>query len=95
MGRQINVISDQLAEELDLPQRICRRLIQRLLEEIQDDIVNTGRLEFRGLGTFAVTTKPAHNTEHPGPGEPVHIAAKKTVNYRSSKVLRERLNPPD
>ena len=41
MGRQINVISDQLAKELDLPQRTCRRLIQRLLEEIQDDIVNT------------------------------------------------------
>ena len=94
MGRQINVISDQLAEELGLPQRTCRRLIQRLLEEIQDDIVNTGRIEFRGLGTFSVTTKPAHNTEHPGTGQPVHIPAKKKVNYRSAKALRERLNPP-
>ena len=93
MGRQINVISDQLAEELDLPQRTCRRLIQRLLEEIQDDIVNTGRLEFRGLGTFAVKEKPGHTTEHPGTGQPVYIPAKKLVEYRSAKALRERLNP--
>lgn len=94
MGRQINVISDQLAKELELPQRTCRHLIQRLLEEIQDDIVNTGRIEFRGLGTFAVTTRPAHNTEHPGTGQPIHIGEKKTVRYRSSKALRDRLNPP-
>ena len=94
MGRQINVISDQLAKELELPQRTCRHLIQRLLEEIQDDIVNTGRIEFRGLGTFAVTTRPAHNTEHPGTGQPIHIEEKKTVRYRSSKALRDRLNPP-
>ena len=93
MGRQINVISDQLAAELDMPQRTCRRLIQRLLEEIQDDIVNTGRIEFRGLGTFSVTEKPGHSTEHPGTGQPVYIPAKKLVEYRSAKALRERLNP--
>jgi len=93
MGRQINVISDQLAKELELPQRTARRLIQRLLEEIQDDIVNTGGIEFRGLGTFSVIEKPGHNTEHPGTGEPIHIPAKKLVEYRSSKALRERLNP--
>lgn len=92
MGRQIHVISDQLAEELGLPQRTCRRLIQRLLEEIQDDIVNTGRIEFRGLGTFSVKTKPAHHTEHPGTGQPIYIPEKKMVSYRSSKALRERLN---
>ena len=93
MGRQINVISDQLAKELELPQRTCRHLIQRLLEEIQDDIVNTGRMEFRGLGTFAVREKPGHNTEHPGTGQPIYIPAKKIVEYRSAKALRERLNP--
>lgn len=93
MGRQINVISDQLAKELDLPQRTARRLIQRLLEEIQDDIVHTGRIEFRGLGTFSVIEKPGHTTEHPGTGQPVHIPPKKRVEYRSSKALRQRLNP--
>jgi DNA-binding protein HU-beta len=95
MGRQIHIISDQLAAELELPQRKCRLFIQRLLEEIQDDIVHTARLEFRGLGTFSVTVRPAHTTQHPVTGQPVHIAAKKTVRYRSSKALRDRLNPKD
>lgn len=94
MGRQIHVISDQLAKELDLPQRTARRLIQRLLEEIQDDIVNTGRIEFRGLGTFSVVEKSGHATEHPGTGQPIYIQPKKRVEYRSAKALRERLNPP-
>lgn len=93
MGRHIHVITDQLAKELALSQRKCRLLVQRLLEEIQNDIVYTGRLEFRGLGTFALAVRPAHTTSHPSTGQPVHIPEKKTIRYRSSKVLRERLNP--
>lgn len=93
MGRHIHVITDQLAEELELPQRTCRRLVQRLLEEIQNDIVYTGRLEFRGLGVFAVAHRKEHTTVHPKTGKPVTIPARKTIRYRSAKALRERLNP--
>ena len=92
MGRQIHIIANQLAKELGLTQHVCQHLVQRLLEEIQDDIVNTGRLEFRGLGTFAVSTKPPRDSIHPATGQPVHIPESKTVVYRSAKALRKRLN---
>jgi integration host factor subunit beta len=93
MGRAVRVIVDHLAKELNLPLRTGRKFIERFLEEIEHDLVYTGRSEIRGLGIFATEDRPAHKTRHPKTGEPVEIPDRKTVRYRSSIALRRKLNP--
>lgn len=94
MGRHQRVIADAVAQELELPLRVGRKFLQRVLDLVADDIVFTGRLELRGLGTFTVNVRPARKTTHPKTGKPVLIPEKKGVVYRSSVAIRRRLNPP-
>jgi len=93
MGKHQRVIADAVAKELELPLRVGRRFLQRVIDMVADDIVFTGRIELRGLGTFAVNTRPARRTTHPKTGKPVLIPEKKAVVYRSSVAIRRRLNP--
>lgn len=94
MASNQKALADQLATEMNLSVRQGRAFVSRLLELIQEGLVEEGRCELRGLGTFAVFERPARQTVHPVTGEPVFIPARRGVRYRSSKQLRELLNPP-
>lgn len=87
-------LADALAAEFRLTKRASRRYLQRLLELVEDGLVEEGRLELRGLGIFAVHVRPRRQTTHPGTGQPITIPEKRAVRYRSSVALRRRLNPP-
>ena len=86
-------LADQLAAEMNLSIRQGRAFVSRLLDLIQEGLAEEGRCELRGLGTFAVFERPARQTIHPVTGEPVLIPARRGVRYRSSKQLKELLNP--
>jgi nucleoid DNA-binding protein len=93
MGKTKKVIADTISEELRLPLRTGRKFLQRVLDIISDDIVNTGRSELREFGAFVTAIIPAHTTIHPGTGKPVQIPARKLVRFRASARLRHRMNP--
>ena len=85
-------LAEQLSKEFDLSVRQGRALVARLLELIQLDLVERGRCELRGLGTFAVFERPARETTHPVTGQPVVIPPRRGVRYRSSEKLKQLLN---
>lgn len=93
MGRTQRVIADTVAQELNIPLRLGRRFLQRVIDIIADDIVYTGKVEIRGLGVFAITKRPAHKTKIPGTDNPVTIPEKKIAEFRASAAIRRRLNP--
>lgn len=92
MGRTQTELADTISQELKISLRTGRKFIKRLLELVADDLVETERVELRGLGIFAVHTRPERHTVHPGTGQPITVPARKAVRYRSSVALRRRLN---
>lgn len=92
MGRTQRVIADTIAKELNVPLRLGRRFLQRVIDIIVDDIVYTGRAEVRGLGVFAITKRPEHDTKIPGTNDSVTIPEKKIVEFRTSAAVRRRIN---
>ena len=95
MGGNQKDLADKIAAEMKLSVRQGRAFVSRMLELIQLDLVEQGRCELRGLGTFAVFERPERHTTHPVTGEPVVIPARRGVRYRSSKKLKDLLNPPE
>lgn len=95
MGRTQKVLADTISHELELPIRTGRRFLQRVLDLVADDLVYTGRSELRGLGTFAVHTRPGRLIHHPGTGQTIQVPPKKTVRFRTSKAVSRRLNPKE
>ncbi|MDQ7827309.1 MAG: HU family DNA-binding protein [Candidatus Eremiobacteraeota bacterium] len=93
MGRTQTVLADTVSKELNIPLKYGRAFIDRFLALVADDIVYTGEVKLRGLGTFRVVTRAPLSTTHPQTGAPVHIPRKKVLKLRTSVVIRRRLNP--
>lgn len=92
MGRTQRQLAETVARELDISDRKGVLFLQRVLDLVADDLVETGRVELRGLGTFQVHLRPERQTTHPGTGKPVTVPERKGVRYRSSVALRRSLN---
>src|SRR5207302_1288393 len=93
MGRTQKVMADALAQEYHLPTRTARRLVERFVHMLGEDLVETGRVELRGFGVFALEDRPAHTVKHPKTGKPVRVAEKHEVRFRASVAIRRKLNP--
>lgn len=93
MGRTQKQLADKISDELGLTIRLGRTFVQRFIELVREDLVQTGRSELRGLGTFAVFVRPERETTHPTTGQPVKIPERRSVRYRTSKDLKDLLNP--
>ena len=93
MGRTQRQLAETVAKELDISDRKGVRFLQRVLDLVAEDLVTSGRVELRGLGTFQVHLRPERKTTHPVTGKPVTIPPRQGVRYRSSAALRRALNP--
>lgn len=74
-----------------MPENKALRFIRRLLEYVSDDLVEKGRVELRGLGTFEAVPRPPQMIKHPITHKPIKVPSYRTVRFRASKGLRERL----
>lgn len=93
-GRTQKQLARQLAEELDMPENKALRFIRQLLRYVGDDLVKKGRVELRGLGTFEAVERPAQTIQHPTTHEPIQVPKYRSIRFRTSKKLRERLLEP-
>jgi nucleoid DNA-binding protein len=92
-GRTQKELARELSEELGLTEHKAMRFIRLLLQCVGDDLVEKGHVELRGLGTFEAVPRPAQTIKHPVTGKPIKVPAYRTIRFRASKGLRERLMP--
>lgn len=93
-GRTQKQLARQLSEELDMPENKALRFIRLLLRYVGDDLVEKGRVELRGLGTFETVARPAQTIQHPTTHKPIKVPKYRAIRFRTSKKLRERLLEP-
>ena len=93
MGRTQKTIADTLARELKLPAKTARHFVQRVFDLIIEDIQYTGATQLRGLGTFKTYVRKGHKITLPKTGQTIYVQDKRTVRYRVSKELADKLNP--
>ncbi len=94
MGHTQNVLADKISKELGLSKQTGRKFLQKVLKTVSDDIVYTGHMELNGIGTFSITERSSQTINHPETGQPINVPPKKILTFRSSTVIRRRLNPP-
>jgi len=95
MGHTQTFLADIISKELGLPFRLGRKFVDRLFDIVSDDIVYSGGIKFRSLGSFYVTKRPPIQTTHPSTGKPILIPEKKILRFRTSSAIKKRLNPED
>ena len=63
-----------------------------ILNEIKRALKRGDRVEFRGFGVFFTKIQKARISRNPKTGEKVHTPEKKTINFKMSKDLFNKIN---
>jgi nucleoid DNA-binding protein len=80
-----------LYEKTDFQKQECRKLVNSVFEIIQDELVSGREVLFSGFGKWYVLQKGARLGRNPKTGATMTLAARKTVKFKCSNLLRKEI----
>ena len=84
---------DRLVTKQDqLPPRDVEQAVRMLLEKMTSSLVNNGRIEIRGFGSFCLHFRAPRIGRNPKTGDSVELAGKYVPYFKPGKDLRDRVN---
>jgi integration host factor subunit beta len=95
-GNAMNTITkkdlvDRIAEESGYKRVLVKRVVQRFLDEIIDELGVGNRLEFRDFGVFEIRDRAARVAQNPKTLERVQVPRKRTVKFKIGRLMKARL----
>jgi len=75
----------------DATKRSAEDAVAAVLGAIANGVRTEGKVQLIGFGTFAAKTRKARMGRNPKTGEPMHIAASKSVGFKPSASLKASL----
>ena len=63
-----------------------------ILKEIKETLKRGERVELRGFGVWSTHIQKARISRNPKTGEKIHTSEKKTIHFKMSKELFNKLN---
>lgn len=86
-------LSSAISEKLGLTAKDVDQVLETALDLLLEELIRTGRLEWRGLGTFSVQSYIARKIHNPATGKTIALSARKRVTFKLSVRLRSGLTP--
>lgn len=83
---------EDIASRCGMPAAHVRKVLDELPEAIAEALIDGESLRWIGFGSFRVTHRAARTGRNPRNGAPVPIPARRTVQFKLSKKLKERVN---
>lgn len=81
-----------VASKCELTKKDAERVVDVLFEEVERGLLAGEEVRISGLGVLAVKERKERVGTTPGTGEKITIPAQRTVTFKTSKVLKEKLN---
>ncbi len=66
--------------------------VKMILQEISKCLIQGGRVEIRGFGSFGLNYRPPRVGRNPKSGEKVDVPAKYVPHFKAGKELRSRVD---
>lgn len=85
----INHVADKVK---DVSKKDIAEVYDHIFEAIAKSLEVEKRFQASGFGTFEVRERKAREGRNPRTGDPVKIEASKTVGFKASPSLKERMN---
>lgn len=80
---------EALARRADMQRADANRLLTRMLEMVQDSLVDGDTVKLSRFGNFNVRAKRQRIGRNPKTGEEVPITPRRVVTFRPSQMLRD------
>ncbi len=81
---------EAVAESEGCSKAAAESAVNAVLDTIKKGVAG-GKVQIAGFGTFSVRSRKARMGRNPRTGEPIQIAASKTVGFKAGKALRDAL----
>lgn len=81
-----------VAEKADVTAVVAGDVVNAMLEVIGNTLVEGQEVAIVGFGTYKVTERAARTGRNPATGATIEIPASKSVSFKASKTLNEKLN---
>ena len=82
---------DLIAESEGSRRVLVKKVVQRFLDEIVNELGRGNRLEFRDFGVFETKLRKARKAQNPKTLEPVAVPEKRTVKFKVGRLMKQRL----
>ena len=85
-------IADAITAEFQVTKSEALDFVDEVLNEISKTLASGESVKITGFGTFSVQKKGERMGRNPKTNEPAVIAARRTVSFKSSKFLKDKIN---
>lgn len=82
---------EKVADVTGQSRSAVKRTIQVAFDHIVDELAEGNRLEFRDFGVFVAKFRPGRIAQNPKTLEPVYVPPRRTVKFKPSRSMRDRL----
>ena len=83
---------DSIYNKLDLPKTKSTRVVGSLLEIIKKTLEDGEDVLISGFGKFCIKEKTKRRGRNPQTGEDLMLGERRVVTFRSSGILRDKVN---
>jgi integration host factor subunit beta len=83
---------EKLAERSGLTVPQAEEVVNLIYRKMRDTMVDGGRIEIRGFGSFVVKEYMAYEGRNPKTGAKIYVAPKKLPFFKVGKELKERID---
>ncbi len=83
---------EALSIQKDLTYKRAEEIVNLMFDSMAEELVNGGRIEIRGFGSFVVKDYKSYTGRNPKTGEAIQVKTKKLPFFKVGKELRERVN---
>jgi DNA-binding protein HU-beta len=84
-------VVDRIAELTGYPKTQVAMTYDLLFELVSEALIVADKVTVPNFGTFQISERPARQGRNPATGEPITISASKSVRFKVSRNLKERL----
>ena len=87
-----NELNIHLQNQMGMSKREAKQMVDRLFEIMRKNLSRGENLLISGFGKFSVKQKRTCRGRNPQTNESLIIASRKVVVFKTSRVLRKRIN---
>ena len=81
-----------VAEKAEISKKDAEKAVKAFTDVVSEELVNGGKIQLVGFGTFEVSERPAREGRNPRTRETMTIAATKTPKFKVGKAINEMVN---
>ena len=79
----------KISEDVQITKKAAAQALTSVLEGIQNELADGGKVSLVGFGTFSVVTRAARQGINPRTKEAIEIPERKVPVFKAGKKLRE------